>query len=255
MEDDFEKIGEYWSAAKNGEIWLKRKDLVPGSPQYFDQIEEGRFKYNYYMPDILKWFRCAPGRRLIEVGCGMGMDSAYFMKNGFQATCVDLAEAHVWLAKKFFEYKGISADIRLGNAESLEFGNESFDCAYSFGVLHHTRNPQNGLDEIHRILAPGGRAVIMLYHRNSLNNLVHRLLRIPYDNIRDRRPFGKDANFVYRYSRGEIRRMLSRFSQVEIKVEYAYGAGWEPITSRTPAPIYKFLSKTVGWHLVIYAKK
>ncbi len=95
----------------------------------------------------------------------------------------------------------------------------------------------------------------MLYHKHSLNNLVHMLLRIPYDNPKNPRPFAKDANYVFRFSKSQVRKMFSRFSKVDISIEYVYGAGWEPVYSWTPKSLYRFLSKTVGWHLVISAEK
>ncbi len=73
-EEVFEEIDEYWSDQRNGEIWLDNKDLKPGTPEYFAEIESARFAYNYYMPDMLEFLSGAPGKKFVEVGCGMGMD-------------------------------------------------------------------------------------------------------------------------------------------------------------------------------------
>ncbi|MBE0582953.1 MAG: class I SAM-dependent methyltransferase, partial [Desulfofustis sp.] len=182
LKELFEQIDDYWSFQKNNEIYVKGLNLEPGTQEYFDVIQKARYRYLYYLDDMVSWLKGTSGSRLIEVGCGMGMDLAQLALAGFEVTGVDLAKTHVALAKAYFQGKGLAGDIRHGNAERLDFEDETFDCAYSFGVLHHSPNPQIGINEIHRVLKPGGRSSIMLYHRNSLNNLVHILTRIPYDN-------------------------------------------------------------------------
>jgi hypothetical protein len=49
--------------------------------------------------------------------------------------------------------------------------------------------------------------------------------------------------------------MCAYFSYCHIETEYLYGAGWGRVYDFTPKPIYHFLSKLIGWHLVIYLKK
>ena len=249
----FEEIDQYWSEQRNNEIYLKNKSLTPGSPEYFQEIEEGRYRYLYYLSEILDWFRQAPGKKLLEVGCGMGLDLSYFVRNGFEAHGIDMATTHVELARKYFELRELKAVIQKGNAEQLDFPDQSFDAVYSFGVLHHTPNTALAIREIGRVLKPGGRAAVMLYHKHSLNNLVHTVLRLPYDNAKQMRPFAKDANFVFRFSKAQVREMFSGFEQVDIKTEYVYGAGWEPVYSWTPKTVYRWLSRMAGWHLVSYA--
>ncbi len=254
-ENIFDEIDRFWSEQKNNEIYLRGKDVARGSDAYWDIIESSRVKYLYYLPKILKFLKGGGGTRLLEVGCGMGVDLGYFIGNGFNGTGIDLAREHLALARKYFQHKGIDGDLYHQNAESLEFADNRFDCAYSLGVLHHTQTPQKGIDEIYRVLRPGGRCAIMLYHRHSLNNLVHRIFNIPFDNTKDNRAGAKDANFVFRYTKSEVKKMFGRFSNASIHVEYLYGAGWEPVYSWTPRRLYELGSKLAGWHLVILAEK
>jgi len=255
MKNIFREIDEYWSWQKNNEIYVKGKNLEEGSPEYWQTIESERHRYLYYLPEILDFFSCGSGKKLLEIGCGMGMDLAYFVKNGFKGTGIDLAQGHIKMAREYFEFKKLPAELLHMNAEKLSFPENSFDCAYSFGVLHHTQTPQNGINEIYRILRPGGRCVVMLYHRNSLNNFVHWILRMPFDNCQTMQSGGKDANFVFRYSKSEVKKMFHQFEKVDVRLEYAYGAGWEPIYSWTPNFIYNLLSRSMGWHIVISAEK
>jgi len=255
MKDIFKRIDDYWSSQRNNEIYLRGKDVERGSEEYWTIIESARSRYIYYFDDILTFLKNGIGVKLLEVGCGMGVDLAYFIRHGFEGTGVDLSREHLKLAEKYCILRGIRANLLHQNAEQLTFPENYFDCAYSLGVLHHTQNPQKGIDEIYRVLRPHGRCVVMLYHKYSLNNLVHTIFRIPFDNIEAAHPGGRDADFVYRFSRQETEKMFQHFSQVRIKVEYAYGAGWEPIYSWTPSFLYRIMSKIAGWHLLIFAQK
>jgi ubiquinone/menaquinone biosynthesis C-methylase UbiE len=110
----------------------------------------------------------------------MGIDLVELAKRGIEVIGIDLTEKAIDLACKHFKEKKLQAKFKVANAESLPFKNEEFDLVYSFGVLHHTPNTQKAIDEIFRVLKPGGGAYIMLYHKNSLNYLVHRILNYPY---------------------------------------------------------------------------
>jgi len=255
MEEKFKEIDDYWSDQRILETYIRGKDIELGSAEYWKTIEEQRYLYHYYLPSVLEYFKSGNGSKLLEVGCGMGVDLAFFIRNGFDCIGIDIAQGHLRLAERYMEYKGLKTTLLRQNAEQLEFEDEYFDCAYSMGVLHHTPNPQNGVDEIYRILRKGGRCVVMLYHKYSLNNLIHLILRIPYDNIKERKPGGKDASYVYKFTKKEVYIMFKNFENITIKVEYAFGSGWGPIYHCTPKILYKGLSKTVGWHLVVYAQK
>ncbi len=110
---------------------------------------------------------------MLEVGCGLGTDGAQFAKAGAHYTGVDLTEAAVDLARRRFELFNLPGNFRVADAEALDFADNSFDLVYSHGVLHHTPDTAGAIREIHRVLRPGGRAVVMLYHRNSYNYRVN----------------------------------------------------------------------------------
>jgi len=118
-------------------------------------------------------------------------------------------------------------------------------------VLHHTLDTNKAIEEIYRVLIPHGRAVIMLYHKHSLNNFAHIILKRGFENHRS----GSDAPITYRFSKRQVKRMCSNFSKFHIHTEYLFGAGWGQIYNFTPSFIYKFLSRIIGWHLVIYLEK
>jgi SAM-dependent methyltransferase len=116
--------------------------------------------------------------RVLEIGCGLGTDGAQFAKAGADYTGVDLTEAAVELARRRFELFNLPGTFRTADAENLDFDDASFDLVYSHGVLHHTPDTVRAVREIHRVLRPQGRAVVMLYHRDSYNYYVNiRILR------------------------------------------------------------------------------
>ena len=90
-------------------------------------------------------------------------------KAGADYTGIDLTEAAIELARKRFALSQLNGEFRVSDAENLDFDDASFDLVYSHGVLHHTPDIEAAVREIYRVLKPGGRAIVMLYHRGSYN--------------------------------------------------------------------------------------
>lgn len=110
------------------------------------------------------------GKKVLEIGPGAGGHSAMFAKYGADMTSVDITfdRARATQAKfDLMEDPARGCHALQGDAESLPFADESFDIVYSNGVLHHTPDTEQAIAEVFRLLKPGGRAVIMLYCKNS----------------------------------------------------------------------------------------
>jgi ubiquinone/menaquinone biosynthesis C-methylase UbiE len=142
--------------------------------------------------------------RVLEIGCGLGTDGAQFARAGAIYTGVDLTEAAIELARRRFELESLAGEFRVADAENLEFPDENFDLVYSHGVLHHTPDTRRAVREVHRVLRPGGRGVVMLYHRDSYN---------------------------YRINIGVLRRAGARLLQSEGGLKLAHRLTGEPIVS------------------------
>jgi SAM-dependent methyltransferase len=110
---------------------------------------------------------------VLEIGCGLGTDGAQFARAGANYTGIDLTDAAIDLARRRFELFQLPGTFRIADAERLDFPNNSFDLVYSHGVLHHTPDTSAAVREIHRVLRPGGKAIVMLYHRDSYNYRVN----------------------------------------------------------------------------------
>lgn len=241
-------VRQFWQAHVNNEYYT---EAARGSDAYFREIEQRRYRTHYHLPELFDSLD-GRGRRLLEVGCGIGVDSIQLAKRGFQVTAVDLTENALEIAAEFAAQRGVDIDFRLGNAELLDFPDESFDVVYSFGVLHHTPNIERSVAEVHRVLRPGGTAYVMLYARYSLVNLVHRLLRIPYESPRDRHDH---CPVVYTFSRGQARRLFWQFAPVSVHADYPFTYGFGPLTTRLPLSVRRPLGRAVGWHLMITARR
>jgi ubiquinone/menaquinone biosynthesis C-methylase UbiE len=164
-----ERVRAFWQANPCG---VKFGDAPPGTRQFYELVEAHRYTKEWHIP-IAADFQSARGLQVLEIGCGLGTDGAQFAQAGADYTGVDLTEAAVDLARKRFELFDLQGKFQTADAESLAFEDESFDLVYSHGVLHHTPETGKAIREIHRILRPGGRAVVMLYHRGSYNYRVN----------------------------------------------------------------------------------
>jgi ubiquinone/menaquinone biosynthesis C-methylase UbiE len=252
MKPTVDTVRDFWQAHINNEYYT---DAQRASDQYFDEIEQRRYATHYHLPELFASMNSAgPGAapKLLEIGCGIGVDSIQLAKRGYAVTAVDLTENALTVARQFAERRGVSIDFRLGNAEGLDFPDQSFDAVYSFGVLHHTPDIERSVAEVHRVLRPGGTAYVMLYHRDSLVNLVHRALRLPYESPTDRQDH---CPVVDTFSRRGVRRLFRDFSGLEVHADYPFTYGFGPLTTKTPLGLRRPLGHAIGWHLMITAKR
>ncbi|HEX7530129.1 MAG TPA: class I SAM-dependent methyltransferase [Pyrinomonadaceae bacterium] len=198
-----ERVRAFWQEHPCG---TKFSDAAMGTPEFFERVEAHRYTKEWHIPAAAD-FAGARGLRVLEIGCGLGTDGAQFAKAGADYTGVDLTDAAIDLARQRFEGSGLPGEFRVTDAENLDFADESFDLVYSHGVLHHTPDTARAVQEIHRVLKPGGRAIVMLYHRGSYNyrvgirilrragagllksesgiRIVHRLTGEPLDSLRE----------------------------------------------------------------------
>jgi 2-polyprenyl-3-methyl-5-hydroxy-6-metoxy-1,4-benzoquinol methylase len=160
-----ERVREFWQEHPCG---TKFTDVATGSAEFFERIEQHRYEKEWHIP-VAANFAATRGLRVLEIGCGIGTDGAQFARAGADYTGIDLTEAAIDLARSRFAVSGLKGEFRVSDAEELDFADDTFDIVYSHGVLHHTPDIEAAVSEIHRVLKPGGRAMVMLYHRGSYN--------------------------------------------------------------------------------------
>ena len=115
---------------------------------------------------------------MLEVGCGIGTDSINFARAGAELTAVDLSASRSTSPAQRAGVMGVADRIRFvqANAEELTsvVAGEPYDLVYSFGVVHHTPQPDRALAQMRALAAPGGTLKLMVYHRRSWKVFVDR---------------------------------------------------------------------------------
>ncbi len=139
-----------------------------GTPAFYRSLDEHRYKVHRRLQAAVG-FEKTKGLRVLEIGCGCGSEAERFARAGAHYTAVDLTNAAVNITRRRFQLAKLQGTFVQGDAENLPFADGSFDLVYSHGVLHHTPDTPRTIREVHRVLSPGGRAVIMLYYRDSFN--------------------------------------------------------------------------------------
>jgi ubiquinone/menaquinone biosynthesis C-methylase UbiE len=125
--------------------------------------EDQRYSIYPWLYDVAE-FKKHSGERILEIGCGTGCDLLQFAKHGAIATGVDITEEHLRLAR---ERVRTLAEVEQADARQLPYENATFDYVYSHGVIHHSDNPRKIVEEIMRVLKPGGRFNIHVYSKWS----------------------------------------------------------------------------------------
>ncbi len=121
------------------------------------------------------------GKKVLEIGSGAGGHSALFARRGAIMTSIDLTIERVKSTSIKFQLLGDLAKDCVAlqcDAQNLSFSNDTFDLVYSNGVLHHTLDTQQAIDEVYRVLKPGGQAIIMLYCKSSWHYWLNMFLPI-----------------------------------------------------------------------------
>jgi len=113
------------------------------------------------------------GNVVVEVGCGIGIDGSRFLEGGAHYVGIDQSDVAVQTARRSFDMLGLKGAVVQGDATGLPIASASVDFVYSNGVLHHIPDTAGAVREIHRILRPGGRCLVMLYHRSSFNYYIN----------------------------------------------------------------------------------
>lgn len=144
-----------------------------GTQAFFDRVDREFYSWNTPLHDKKPFDKLFPysdykGKKVLEIGCGLGTMLSNWAKNGANCTGVDLNPTSITQSKKRFELAGLTGDISLQDANKLPFPDNHFDYVYSWGVLHHSPNMDVSFKELLRVLKPGGGYGIMLYSRESL---------------------------------------------------------------------------------------
>jgi len=159
------EVKSFWNTEACGTHFVEH---AASERDFFEKFRDYRYRTEWHIP-LLVPFAESRGKQVLEIGTGNGAEGVMFALNGAQYTGVDLTDTALEATRKHFAVMGLTGKFQRENAEHLSFPGESFDWVFSHGVLHHTPNTQAAINEVYRVLKPGGRAIIMLYHKHSFN--------------------------------------------------------------------------------------
>jgi 2-polyprenyl-3-methyl-5-hydroxy-6-metoxy-1,4-benzoquinol methylase len=268
---DISKVREYWNSRPCN---IRHSPKPVGSREYFDEVEARKYFVESHIPlfaDFERW----KGKKVLEIGCGIGTDTINFARHGAYVTAVDLTEKSLKVARQRAQVFGLEDRIRfvLANAENLSdyVPVEKYDLVYSFGVIHHTPEPGNVLDQIRKYVTPESTVKIMVYNRWSWKVLwvlfgygkgqFWKLNRL----IADYSEAQTGCPVTYSYSRTAGRRLLEehgfRVTDVMVDhifpysipqyVKYQYKLVW--YFRWMPKSLFRALERAFGWHLCLTA--
>ena len=235
---------------------------------HFEAVERDR--YENYAPWMREYFNFGSyaGKKVLEVGVGLGTDLVQFANGGADVSGIDITQRHLALAARNFEVRGMRANLQYAAAAAIPFESESFDVVYSFGVLHGTDNTVRSISECHRVLKPGGELILGVYHRYSffhaytilINGILRgRLRRLGYRGLMSLIQSGdagvKLVTLVKTYSRGQLRNILEDFSQVRFDIRHLTPDDFGALRHFVPASLAERAGKYVGWYILARAIK
>ena len=247
------EIRDYWNSHIH-DLSVARHPV--GTKAFFKELDDYRFEKLDYLPKVVD-FSGYRGKKVLEVGSGVGIDLLRFAREGARVTGVDLSATAIDLAKKNFAQNGQRGEFMLMDGEHLQFEDNQFDMVYAHGVLQYTENPVQMLNEIKRVLKPGGHAILMVYNRISWLNLLRKITNVPLEH--------EDAPVIRKFSIGELKKMLRIFPRSRIVVErfpvktrlhdgakaVVYNTFFVGTFNALPRPIVR----RFGWHIMAFAEK
>jgi 2-polyprenyl-3-methyl-5-hydroxy-6-metoxy-1,4-benzoquinol methylase len=266
------KVSDYWNSRPCN---IAHSQQPVGSREYFDEVEARKYFVEPHIPRFAEFERWK-GKKVLEIGCGIGTDTMNFAWHGAQVTAIDLTEKSLEVARQRAKIFGLEDRVRFiqANAERLSESVpvEPYDLVYSFGVIHHTPYPQRVLEEIRKYLKPESTVKIMVYHRWSWKvfwilltygkGRFWRLNRL----VADYSEAEMGCPVTYCYSRTSGRRLLEEHGlrvtgemvdhifpySIPEYVKYEYKVVW--YFRWMPKVLFRALERAYGWHLCLTAK-
>lgn len=266
MLDSNARLGaqKQWNARACGEL--------PGDKQsidYFDAVARDRYRQQPWMHEYFRYERFA-GQHVLEIGIGQGTDMMQFAQAGAICHGVDITQNHLKLTALNATLRGIEVDLHEADATRLPFADNSLDCVYSFGVLHHIPEIDQVVREIHRVLKPGGKVMIALYHKWSAFHLFWKLLA---NGLRNGWLFTKGYQgllatiekgadgvqvkpYVRLFSRRELQALMRDFHQEDVSVHQLHEDHfWPSVIGRIVRKKLKQLEPKLGWYVTYQGTK
>lgn len=254
-EDIKNEIVEYWDRQPCN-INHSKSEL--GTLQYFEEGAAKRYKAEPHIKEFAD-FSSYNGKRVLEIGCGIGADAIEFAKAGAEYVGIDISQESLNLAIQRFKVYNLEGKfyLRSGDEDLSDLG--KFDLVYSFGVLHHYPDIQQTLDNIHDSLVDNGKLKFMVYAKNSWK---YAMIQKGLDQYEAQ----SACPYAIAYTNDEIYQLLNgKFDVQNIKQAHCFMYNvmlykqnifqLESWFAAMPVDMRDAIREYLGWHLLVDAKK
>ena len=248
-------VKKYWNDRPCN---VKHSKEEIGTKKYFDEVEKKKLTAEPHIKTFSN-FDEWNGKKVLEIGCGLATAGINFASHGADYTGVELSDESLKLAKKRFDVYQMQGKFFSGNAEHLStfVPIKTYDLIYSFGVIHHSPNPEKIISEIKKYMNENSILKIMLYAKNSWKNY---MIEAGLD--QPEAQYG--CPIVHTYTKSDIVDLLEGYDIISIEQDHIFPYQVEPYKrgkyikqpwfESMPLEMFKSLEKNLGWHLLITAK-
>lgn len=222
-------VRDFWDEAACGE----RLYLTDVNPEAFRSHAQSRYDLEPFIWPFARFDECR-GQRVLEIGVGLGADHQCFAERGALLSGVDLTPRAIEMTRRRLDALGLTSDLRVGDAEQLDYPDATFDVVYSWGVIHHSPDTAQAVRKIFRVLKPGGVARVMIYHAPSLVGLMLWLryglaAGRPFTRMRDLYADHLESPGTKAFTTSQAHILFKAFSPVAITVQLTHA---DLLTSR-----------------------
>lgn len=264
-----DKVRDYWNARPCN---IRHSPAPMGTREYFDQVEARKYKVEPHIPGFAEFARWE-GKKVLEIGCGIGTDTINFARAGAKVTAVDLSEASLEVARQRAEVFGFEDRITFHQADAEELSSvvpvEEYDLIYSFGVIHHTPHPENAVAELMKYSGPHTHLKIMVYNRWSWKVLWIMMTdgKWQFHKVDEFIARNSEAQtgcpVTYSYTPESVKDLLTGFRVKSALIdhifpyripdykEYRYVKEW--YWRWMPESLFRAIEMRLGWHLLVDA--
>jgi SAM-dependent methyltransferase len=247
------RIRTYWNEHLHDHAVTRH---APGTPGFFADLDDYRYDKLHHLPRLVD-FAGQRGRRVLDVGCGAGIDLVRFAKAGAHGVGIDVAPTAVALARTNLAQRRLPGHVLVADGDYLPFPGDSFDYVFAHGVVQYTADPQRLVDECRRVARPGGVVSFQVYNRISWLSAMSAVTKVDLEHV--------DAPVLRTYSHGEFGRLLTGFRDVRLvterfPVKSRLHRGWKAalfngVFVRAFNALPRRVTGRFGWHLIAFCTK
>ncbi len=216
-------VQNFWEDASCGEELY----LSGITKQAYQEQSQTRYHLEPYIKDFAE-FENFSGKKVLEIGVGLGADHQKFAECGAKLVGIDLTARAINHTQHRFQRFGLTSLLQVADAEHLPFDDEEFALVYSWGVLHHSPHTEQAIHEVWRVIKPGGVTKIMIYHTWSFVGFMlwirYALLKVkPFTPLRDIYSQYLESPGTKAYTVEEAYALFSKFDSVKISTVLTHG--------------------------------